>query len=291
MKMVSAGGLAVVTGAAGGLGSSFANQLAERGYRLLLVDRRQKELNELCQSLKARHGTEAEPWAVDFCNRDELEQLGGRLEQAADLALLVNNAGFGAFDYFVDTEARYLVDMAQVHVVAPTILTRAALPGMLERNRGAVINVSSVSAWFLSACNVQYSATKCYLAAFTSALAQELRGTNVHVQVLCPGFMRTDFHRAESMKGFHARCTPVSYLWMSADEVASCSLRKLGSKQVIVIPGLTYRLLGRLAQMPVLQPIFQWATWGPRRLPDRAPAAQNCPAPSFSVANESAAGS
>jgi short-subunit dehydrogenase len=191
------------------------------------------------------------------------------------------------------------VDLALVHVVAPTILTRAVLPGMVERRSGGIINVSSVAAWFQSACNVQYGSTKCYLATFSMSLAQELRGTNVRVQALCPGFVRTDFHAAQSMQGFQLRCAPAERYWMSPDEVVDCSLRRLSGRQVIVIPGLTYRVLGRLAQMPVLQPLFQWATWGPRTLPCPAPggvpapSAEPCPAPAFRVAaaGESAAAS
>jgi uncharacterized protein len=279
MKTASEHGLAVVTGAAGGLGSSFANKLAERGYRLLLVDRRQKQLEQVCESMTAQHGARAEPWVADLCNRGEVERLAKRLDQTADLELLVNNAGFGTLDYFVDTDAKCLVDMADVHVVAPIVLTRAVLPGMIERNRGAIINVSSLSAWFQSAGNVHYGSMKCFLAVFTTALAQELRGTNVRVQALCPGLIRTGFHDAESMKGFNLRCATAAHLWMSPDEVVNCSLRRLSGKQVIVIPGLWYSVLGRLAQMPMLQPLMQWIMQVPRLPPSPAPIVAPCPAP------------
>ncbi len=98
MKIASQRGLAVVTGAAGGLGSAFAHQLAERGYRLLLVDRRQAQLEQVCEAIAARHGGSAEPYAVDLCKREEVEQLAKRLEQMADVELLVNNSGFGTVD-------------------------------------------------------------------------------------------------------------------------------------------------------------------------------------------------
>jgi short-subunit dehydrogenase len=162
---------------------------------------------------------------------------------------------------------------------------------MIERNRGIIINVSSLAAWFQSTCNVQYGSTKSYLAVFSSSLHQELRGTNVRVQALCPGFVRTEFHGAESMKGFNQRCAPASRFWMSPDEVVDCSFRSLSGKRVIVIPGFLYRVLGRLAQMPVLQPLMQWITWGPR-LPQRAEAiVEPCPTPAFAVSEntESAA--
>jgi len=264
MKITSQRGLAVVTGAAGGLGSSFANKLAERGHSLLLVDRRQAQLEQLCDSITAKHGSRAEPYAVDFCQRAEVERLAQRLEQMADVELLVNNAGFGTVDYFADTAAHYLVGMVDVHVVAPTMLTRAVLPGMVARNSGNIINVSSLAAWFHSAGNAQYGATKNYLAVFSQALHDELRGTNVRVQALCPGFVRTEFHGAESMKSFSLRRSPAAHLWMSADEVADCSLRKLSGKQVLVVPGFGYGIVGRLAQMPFLQPLIQRITRAPR---------------------------
>jgi short-subunit dehydrogenase len=258
--------LAVVTGAAGGLGLAFANQLAERGYHLLLVDRREAELERACAAIEARHRVSADSWVADLCLRADVQRLAHHLQQAADVELLVNNAGFGAVDYFVDTHADYLVGMADLHVIAPTVLTRAVVPKMIERNSGAIINVSSLSAWFHSAGNVQYAATKSYLAIFSAALDQELRGTNVFVQALCPGFIRTGFHQQECMQAFRLRKAPAEHLWMTAEEVVNCSLRKLGKRQVIVVPGLGYSILGRLARMPLLQPLAQWLARSPARV-------------------------
>jgi len=272
MKTASTRGLAVVTGAAGGLGSAFAIQLAQQGFNLLLVDRRRQLLEQLCSSISTQHGIHAEPFAVDLCQRGDVERLAARLEQTADTELLVNNAGFGSLEYFVDSDVKSLLDMVDVHVAAPVMLTRAVLPGMIDRNRGAIINVSSLSAFLRGAGNVQYGSTKCFLASFSMALYQELRGSNVRVQALCPGFIRTEFHEATCMKGFTLQRVSAGRLWMTADEVVSCSLRKLRSQQVIVIPGMAYSIFGRLAQMPLLQPFMQWMTHVPR-LPTFAPLA------------------
>lgn len=284
MRMGSERGLAVITGAAGGLGSAFANKLAKRGHRLLLVDRRLNQLEQVCESIRALHGVPAEPFALDLCKREEVDRLGKRLEQMADVDFLVNNAGFGSLEYFVDAPAKSLLDMVDVHVAAPTILTRAVIPGMIERNRGAIINVSSVSAWLQSAGNVQYGATKTYLAVFSLALHQELRGTNVRIQALCPGFTRTEFHDAEYMKRFQVRGRLPEYFWMSPDEVVDCSLKRLSGSQVIVTPGLGYPVFGRLAQMPLLKPLMQWAMRGSRLPPSTLQAADSCPAPVLRVA-------
>jgi uncharacterized protein len=288
MKIASEQSLAVVTGAAGGLGLAFANQLADRGYRLLLVDRRQAQLEQVCDSIAGRYGVSAEPYAIDLCQREEVQRLAKKLTQT-DVELLVNNAGFGTVDYFVDTDPNFLLGMVDVHVVAPTILTRAVLPRMIERNSGAIINVSSLGAFLHSAGNTGYGSTKNYLTVFSQSLNQELRGTNVCVQALCPGFVRTGFHSAESMKGFH-QCAPAPRMWMSADKVVECSLRRLGGRQVVVIPGLKFRILGRLAQMPLLQPLMQWITRVPRQASSTmpSPSAVERPAaePSFRIAKQ-----
>jgi uncharacterized protein len=159
------------------------------------------------------------------------------------------------------------------------MFSRAVLPGMIERNRGAIINVSSLSAWFQSAGNVHYGSTKCFLTVFSMALQQELLGTNVCVQALCPGFVRTEFHDTNAMKGFKMQYGSSGRMWMSADEVVKCSLRRLYGKQVVVVPGLGYSIVGRLAQMPVLRPLIQWLVRVPRLPPSTAPDSQPYPVP------------
>jgi uncharacterized protein len=289
MKIASRGGLAVITGAAGGLGSAFANQLAERGYRLLLVDRRPKPLEQLCESIATQYSVSAEPHVVDLCQRDELQRLAARLQQTPDVELLVNNAGFGSLDYFVDADAKFLLEMVDVHVAAPVALSRAVLPGMVQRNRGAIVNLSSVSGFLPSAGNVPYGSTKSFLAFFSLTLDQELRGSNVRVQVLCPGFVRTEFHNAVGMKGFTLQRVTSKRLWMSPDEVVSCSLRSLSRKQVIVIPGVGYSIFGRLAQMPLLRPLMQWMTHVPRLSTAATQTLDPCPLPQLTASPEQTA--
>ncbi len=262
----SSRGLAVVTGAAGGLGFSFAKKLAEAGHPLLLVDRREKPLIEACEGLSATYGVQVDPYVADFCERQQVEQLATDLSGRSEIDYLVNNAGFGTLNHFIDTDPRLIAGMVDVHVVAPMMLTHAVLPRMLARNSGAIINVSSISAWFHSAGNTHYGSTKICLAVFTAALREELRDTKIRVQALCPGFVRTQFHDAECMKRFHS-LLPSASMWACADDVAAFSLRRLSSRQVIAIPGICYRIIGRLAQMPLLQPLMQRVTRVPRLPP------------------------
>lgn len=255
-QTISERGVAVVTGGAGGLGQSFARKLAMRGHRILLVDRREPELRDVCNAITAEYGVTVEPYLADLCIREQVERLAERLKQTPDVELLVNNAGFGTLNHFIDTDPNLVVGMVDLHVVAPMLLSHAVLPGMIARDRGGIINVSSVSAWFQSAGNSHYGSTKICLAAFTATLNEELRGTNVRVQALCPGFVRTQFHDAEAMKEFK-RYSPTSRLWAAADDVVDFSLRRLSGRRVIVIPGLSYWAVGRLAQMPLLQPLMR----------------------------------
>ena len=131
--------------------------------------------------------------------------------------------------------------MHKLHVLAPLHLTRAALPGMVKRNQGAVINVSSVAGFFRSQGNASYCATKGWLNDFTEALFLELKavGSAVKVQALCPGFTHTEFH---DTMGVSKGSVPRS-LWMPADFVVKESLRGLERGKLFVIPGWRYKLL------------------------------------------------
>lgn len=252
--------LAVVTGAAGGLGVAFARKLAGRGYNLWLVDLRAEAVEQVAKNVSAKFGIKVQSSCVDLTDRQQVESLASQMQQLESLELLVNNAGFGLAEFFVESNPDVHLNMVQLHVMSPMLLTRAALPGMLSRNRGAVINVASLSAWSMSAGNVQYAATKNYLTVFSQSLQQEVMNSGVQIQALCPGFVRTDFHNHDNMGRFDHQQVPEKY-WISAEDVVDSSLEGLTKGRVIVIPGgLRYRILGRLMQMPILQPIIQRVT-------------------------------
>ena len=165
-----------------------------------------------------------------------MERVAEFIRELAGLELLVNNAGFGTMGRFADGEVQPQTDMNRVHVLAAVRLARAVLPGMIERDCGGIINVSSMGAWLACAGNVQYAATKAYLNTFSEGLQDELRHTRVRVQALCPGFTLTGFHDAAPMGPFDRADIPKS-LWMSAEDVVDFSLKMLGKNRVIVVPG------------------------------------------------------
>lgn len=250
------GRTALITGASSGLGEVFARRLAARGYNLLLTARREERLNKLRHELEAEHSITAEVFVADLTRADDLDRLTGRINSLDSLEMLVNNAGFGVLGSFVEIDAEGHADMIQVHVVAAVRLTRAALPKMIDRGTGAIINVSSV-AGFRTAGSVIYSATKACLTSFSQLLHTELNGSGVRVQALCPGLVYTGFHDTPDFESFERSRIP-EFLWLSADYVVDASLKALARNRAVCIPSWRYRLLVALMTNPLSRSIV----WG-----------------------------
>lgn len=246
-------GTALVTGASSGIGEAFAHRLAREGYRLLLVARRQERLAALATDLQAQYGSAAEVIVADLADPAAVEALAQRIAACSDLTLLVNNAGFGLTGRFAESDPARQLAMIQVHVAATVRLTRAALPGMLARGSGAIINVSSVAAFLPTGGSVLYTTTKNALNTFSLTLAQELSGTGIRVQALCPGFTYTEFHDAQGT----GRPALPRFWWMTAEAVVDHALRDLQRGQALSVPGWINQLTVTLTR--ALPPrLFRW---------------------------------
>ncbi len=230
----------MISGASSGLGETFARQLAALGWNLLLTARRADRLQHLKQQLESAHPITVTLFPADLADPAATESLAHHLASLPSVDLLVNNAGFGTLGRFYEADYARQQDMVQVHVLATMRLTRAVLPGMIERRSGAVINVSSVAAFARSQGNVSYCATKGWMNDFTEGLRVELDAMRspVVVQALCPGFTYTEFH---DVLGVDRGKIP-SPLWMPAAFVVGESLRALDSGKLFVIPGWKYSL-------------------------------------------------
>jgi uncharacterized protein len=251
--------LAVITGASAGIGASYARKLAARGYDLLLVARRGDRLNALARQLSSQHSIDAEPLALDLIQQAELESLAERVLAAPNLALLVNNAGFGTNHYFFETDAAGQDAMHRLHVVATARLTHAALANLTQRNLPGtgVINVSSVAAFAAAPQNVSYCATKAWMNRFTEGLAIELGAWHspVTVQALCPGYTLSEFH---DVLGADRSAIPSGF-WMTSDSVVDASLAAFAERRLFVVPGWRYKLLvGALRIIP--GPFVRWGS-------------------------------
>lgn len=247
---------ALITGASSGIGAAFARALAVQGYNLILSARREEKLNALANELQEKHGTSSLILLADLATDEGVAKLEAAITETP-LDRLINNAGFGVEGTFLSADLGRQLDMIHVHVLASVRLTHAALPGMIERGRGGVINVSSVAAFLARAETVTYCATKAYLNTFTKALAEELRGSGVRVQALCPGVTHTDFHDRPELPNFDKGSYP-DWAWMSAQDVAQQSLEALEYSRPIFVPGRINRLLALLATNPPLEPLLRW---------------------------------
>ena len=228
---------ALVTGASSGIGRAYAERLAREGHDLVVVARRRERLDELAGRLQKETRSSVEVLAADLTDRGALEAVQERL-RAQPFDLLVNNAGFGGYMPFArlpEERARELIDL---HAVASTLLARAALPAMIERGRGAIVNVASLLAFAGSLPanpmppRAVYAGAKAFLVAFSETLANEVRDSGVRVQVCCPGIVATEFHDRLNIdpSRLGARMPP--------DDVVEASLRALERNEVICIPGL-----------------------------------------------------
>lgn len=228
--------VAWITGASSGIGAEFAHALAARGYHLALVARRHDRLEQLA----ARLNVQSECVQADLTDEGDLSALAERLCHSTP-DLLINNAGFGTKPVFAEAEWEGQQRMHRLHVIATLRLTHAALPGMIARGSGGIINVSSVAAFFRSVGSVSYCATKAWMNAFTEGLHLELRslGSPVQVQALCPGFTYTEFHDVMGMN----RGVIDRRLWLSAGDVVAESLRGLDRGKWLVVPDWKYKLV------------------------------------------------
>jgi uncharacterized protein len=232
--------LALITGASSGIGATFADRLAQDNYQLIIVARRVGRLEALAQILKKKYQTPVEVLSSDLSDPEQLRTVEQRISHESTLEMLVNNAGFGAYQPFLNLDPNKADELIRLQVTAVTRLTRAALPQMVSRGKGFIINVSSRLAFSgsLTAPSLPkravYAGTKAYVNAFTQILQSELAGTGVKVQALCPGVVRTEFH--ERM-GMDSSRIPASMV-MKPEDVVKASLSGLKLGEVICIPSM-----------------------------------------------------
>lgn len=237
---------ALVTGASAGIGAEFARQLAAAGFDLILVARRPDKLSALAEELGKTHHVGVEVLPADLSTEEGISRIERRMAGLPVLDLLVNNAGFGGRGGFARGEISDHMTMVKVHIDTTVRLTRAALPGMIERGRGGVINVASIAA-FSPFSGPMYSGTKSFLVMFSENLHGEVRDKGVAVQALCPGFTHTEFHE---VAGMDKSALPKS-LWMSAERVVRISLRALERGRPVCIPGLRNKAITFLMRCPL----------------------------------------
>jgi uncharacterized protein len=259
--------LALVTGASSGIGEALARTLAARGCDLVLVARREEQLEKMAAELRAEYSVAVQVLPADLSDPEQLTAVERRAaDPGSPIELLVNNAGqtpqpVGPLSH---QEPATEQNKIAVNVTALVRLTRAALPGMEARGHGGVLNVSSFASFLPQPNAAVYAATKAFVTSFSESVHSEAAKHGVHVTALAPGFTR----RGDAVErgGMKRRPMP-EFLWLDRDEVARQALDAVTRGDVLCIPGLPYRaiaLLARIAPRPVVRRFFD-ALWNSPR--------------------------
>ncbi|WP_030234125.1 SDR family NAD(P)-dependent oxidoreductase [Streptomyces sp. NRRL S-350] len=234
---------ALITGATAGIGAAFARRLARSGYQLVLVARDTERLERAAADLHGKYGVDAEVLTADLATEEGIGAVEARLaDSARPVDLLINNAGFGNKGQFGTVPLQDELDMVKVHIEAILRLTTAALPGMRERRRGAIVNVASVAAFLPRGT---YGASKAWVVSFTQGVLRDLGGTGVRMMALCPGFTRTEFHQRAGMGTGNIP----SWSWLSAERVVDEAMRDLARGRSLSVPGKRYKAVVALARV------------------------------------------
>jgi len=231
---------ALITGASAGIGATYAKQLAVQGTDLVLVARNEYRLNQLAKELTTQHNIKVEVLVADLSDRGQLDKVASRAA-CDDIDLVVNNAGFGSKQPFVGGTLDAEQNLLDVLVTAVMRITHSALPGMIARNQGGVINVSSIAGWMSSGT---YSSAKSWVTTFSESLATLHKDSNVHVMALCPGNTRTEFHSLAEME----TQTIPNWMWLDVDDVVKKSLSDFVKGKPVSVPGAQYKVLSLIAQ-------------------------------------------
>jgi short-subunit dehydrogenase len=229
---------ALVTGATAGIGAGFAHRLAADSYDLVLVARDADRLRRQAIEIADRYGVGAEALPADLTADDGCAAVAARLaDPLRPIDFLVNNAGISINRPFLASTIDEQERLLRLNVRAVLHLTHAALPGMVERGQGAVINVSSVAGWAVRAGST-YPASKAWVTSFSESVAASVRPFGVRVLALCPGYTRTEFHDRAAIE---MSALP-RWLWLDVDQVVREGMRDLRRGATVSVPSWRYKI-------------------------------------------------
>jgi short-subunit dehydrogenase len=231
--------LALVTGASSGIGEAFAERLAADGFDLVVVARRRERLETLKERLEAAYGVQVRPLAADLSTDSGAAEVD-EVARQSPIDLLVDNAALAHYMPFLDLPLEKAEELVRLNVLGSVRLIRSTLPGMVERGRGTVVSIATQLVFSATGNNPQmpkravYASTKAFLFTFIRLLAQELQGTGVRLQVVCPGVVNTEFHTRQNMDlSDRPRFDP--------EQVVQASMKGLQLGELVCIPGLEDR--------------------------------------------------
>ena len=225
----------LITGGGSGIGLALSQVLAKNGHDLVLIARNLQELQKVGQDLEKEHGIVTYPLAADLSKPGACQKRFDELtQQKLEVNILVNNAGFATHGSFAESDTQAEMDMLEVNIKALTLLTRIALPSMLKKKSGYILNLASTAAFQPGPFMAGYYASKAYVLSFSEALNNELSGTGISVTALCPRPTKTGFAKRANIENVRLfKNAPV----MEAFKVAEIGYRGMLAKKAVVIPG------------------------------------------------------
>ena len=230
---------ALITGASSGIGLDLARLMAP-GFDLIITARNQSELEKIGRELEASHGNHVHVIPANLTVRDAPQQIFAEIERRGlRVDILINNAGFGSYGAFAESDPKTSLDMVEVNIAALTSLTRLALPGMIQRKRGRIMNVASTAGFQPGPLMAVYYATKAYVIMFSEAIANELKGIGVSVTCFCPGATATNFAGRAKME--ESRLFKMGA--MKSIDVARAGYKGMMAGKGLVIPGMINKTL------------------------------------------------
>jgi short-subunit dehydrogenase len=235
---------ALITGATSGLGLAYAKAYAQKGYNLIITGRREDKIKANARNIENMYKVTVKVVIVDLAHDEGLNILMDEIKED-EIEVLVNNAGFGLKPVFSEVTKEDMNGIMFLQMNAVVILTQNILKQMLVRNRGTIINISSDGAFAVMPRNVLYSSTKLFILNFTEGLYMELIDSNITVQVVCPGFIDSDFHESAGMnvvkkkKGFMK--------FMDPEEIVGLAMKDLKKAKVVSVPGTDAKIIRIMA--------------------------------------------
>jgi short-subunit dehydrogenase len=238
-------GTVLITGASGGIGWELALLFVKDGFQVVAVARNEEKLKALQHMVKEKYQADLDYVATDLIAPNAVENLLGQLtEKNVKIDYLVNNAGFGQYGFYLETDAREEQEMITLNISVLTHLTKALLPGMVARKQGGVLNVASTAAFQPGPLMAVYYATKAYVLSYSEALANEMIGTGVTVTALCPGPTATGFETRANLGSSKLFQKGV----MDVQTVARIGYDGFLNKKTMVIPGMKNSLLSKFVR-------------------------------------------
>ncbi|MGQ3480128.1 SDR family NAD(P)-dependent oxidoreductase [Paenibacillus sp. TY11] len=236
----------LITGASGGIGKELADRFAKGGYNIVLVARSEGKILDLAQEYQKKYGIQATVIAKDVAATGVPQEIFNELkEKGIIIDYLVNNAGFGLFGTFMETDIEQEINMIDVNIKALTVMTKLFLPDMIKRGQGGVMNVASLVGFFPGPMMSVYYATKAYVLSFTEALENEVNDTGVTVTALCPGLTSTGFVDRSGMGVSKMLQGPI----MEAGQVAEEGYQGFLGGKTLIIPGARNRFIAFMPRL------------------------------------------